>query len=145
MQTALQRGITWLKRITRPEVDPIETITVEAPMETLVSKLPDWIIQDATSDRCLIIKEFNAKNHGNVLVALLPTRAIVFRNPDGSLLDTEVFLTYLLRNRIPQVQTIVCYNEEYNCYTWLCDPLPLFEPDILSEITDAMGVLVDYI
>jgi hypothetical protein len=145
VQAALQRGITWLKRITKTEVDPVESITVEAPIDMLVSKLPGWIIQDEPNNRCLIIKEFHSKDHGNVLVALLPTRAIVFRNPDGSILDTDVFLTYLLRNRVPQVQTIVCYNEEYNCYTWLCDPLPLFEPDILSEITDAMGALVDYI
>lgn len=142
MLETLQRGISWLKRKIRPEVDLIEGITVPGCRETLNSKLPDWIVQDATNDRCLIIKEFHSKDHGKVLVALMPTRAIVFRNPDGTLLDIDVFPIYLLRNLVPEVQLIVCYNEEYNCYTWLFDSDALFEPDILSEITDAMAVLV---
>lgn len=83
-----------------------------------------------------------AKDYGKALVALLPTRAIVFRNVDGSLIDTEIFPTYLLRDKVPQVQTIVCFDEEDNCYTWLCEQAPLFEPEIMSEITDAMKALV---
>ena len=141
MQTVWQLGITWLKRITKREVDPIESITVEVPLETLISKLPNWIIQDAASNRCLIIKEFNSMDHGDVIVALLPTQAIVFKNHDGALLDTEIFLTYLLRNRVPRVQTIVCYNEEYDCLHGSVTR-PSARALRFMEITDAMGILV---
>ena|GEM_PF-4416174 len=141
MNATLQRGISWLKTKIGLASDPIEGITIEAPMETLISRLPGWIIQNSGNNRCLVVKEFCTKDEEKALVALLPTRAIVFRNVDGSLMDTEIFPTYLLRDMIPQVQTIVCYNEEYRCYTWVCDQAPLFEPEILSEITDALSAL----
>lgn len=142
MYASLQRGISWLKQKTGAAVDPIDDITIEAPMEKLISKLPGWIIQNTSTYRCLVLKEFDTKDHEKALVALLPTRAIVFRNLDGSLMDTEIFPTYLLRDKVPSVQTIVCFNEEYNCYTWLCEQTLLFEPEILSKITDAMKALV---
>lgn len=61
MYAALQRGISWLKQKTGVAVNPIEDIAIEAPMENLISKLPGWIIQNTSTCRCLVLKEFVPK------------------------------------------------------------------------------------
>ncbi|MGE5543846.1 MAG: hypothetical protein ACM3UW_02640 [Bacillota bacterium] len=140
--SATLRGISWLKRKIGWAFDPVEAITVEASMEKLISILPGWIIQSISNNRCLVVKEFYTKEQGKALVALLPTRALVFRNLDGSFMDAETFPIYLLQDKVPQTETIVYYCNENSCYTWLCDQAPLFEPEIMTEITDAMSTLV---
>ena len=142
MYAAWQRGISWLKQKTGVAVDPIESITIKAPMEKLIPILPGWIIQNTSTYRCLVLKEFDTKDQGKALVALLPGRAIVFRNADGSFMDTEIFPTYLLRDKVPPVQTIVCFDGEKNSYTWHFEQAPLFKSESLSEITDAVKTLI---
>jgi len=122
----------------------MEQMTVRGSADYFSSVLPGWIVQEASGERCLIIREFKVKEDRQVLVALLPNRAAVFRYPDGSPLDMDGFLKYLLLNQAPQMQTIVVYNSEYNCYTWLLSPESIFEPDTLSQITESMAVVISH-
>jgi hypothetical protein len=126
------------KQFSRTEnKDPfISEILTPGPREILEKKLPDWNIL-SEGNNCLVMREFTT-GEGNALVVASPARAVCFRDRRGHFLDTDDFARCFIRSVKPEIEPVVAYNQEYNCFTWISTWL---SPECLSDITDAIAIL----
>lgn len=128
----------------RPNKSLTSDLAIPGSAATYGSLLKDWNVREEGDNQSLIFKEFDSKCQGDVLVALTPGKAVVFKDTKGNFLNADVLAEYIIRDKKPEVEPIVTYISDYNCFAWHDDyNYSVFDPDNLSRITDAIQTIVN--